>query len=193
MRQGGATQAEIARALDVPGSTIARWAAEGGWRVCDMAGVSAAGLHGGDPSGLPPSPHPNPPLEGREDTLDALPASLPRGAAWRLMARAMTLALAGRTREADFTAKLAERLARTMRLAGPTPDEEDADAAEQAEAEEGELEELRAELKRRLTRIRVSHTLEQMERAAWEHHRRVLTEADKADHLALRRQYGFRD
>tara|TARA_R110002073_G_scaffold21092_10_gene74767 strand:+ start:4250 stop:4639 length:390 start_codon:yes stop_codon:yes gene_type:complete len=37
MRRGGATQIEIARALNVPGSTIARWAGEGGWRVCDMA------------------------------------------------------------------------------------------------------------------------------------------------------------
>lgn len=161
MRRGGATTAEIARALGVPGSTILRWASEGGWRVCDMAGDSPLPVPRGEGQGegfepgleascVTPSPHPEPPLQGREDALSDLPASLPRGATWTLMARAMELALAGRAREADFNARLAERLARTIRLAGPTPAEEDAEAEELAEEEEVNLEELRAELTRRI-------------------------------------------
>ncbi|MAI88882.1 hypothetical protein [Ponticaulis sp.] len=77
MREQGYSNVQITEATSVPGSTIARWAAEGGWRVRDLIEEPAfnapetppdgllPGL-GGEGWGEPPSPSEGEGLGGRE-------------------------------------------------------------------------------------------------------------------------------
>lgn len=51
MRELGYSSIQITEATRVPGSTIARWAAEGGWRVCDVAEELLPELTEDEPAG----------------------------------------------------------------------------------------------------------------------------------------------
>ena len=175
MRRGGATQFEISQALNVSGSTIARWAAEGGWRVSDMAGEipreASAQLPPLDCDAAPDAP-----------VLPDLDPELgPVEAARQLMARAITATNGGQVMQAERLVRIAERFSR---LAGLVPE---------PDIEEGpSLEELRAELNARLNRVRYSMTVEQMEAAATKGNY-IMTDAAKEAHRAMRRKHGYKD
>ena len=54
MREAGYSVVQITEATGVPGSTIARWAAEGGWRVSDLVEEPEYLIPVGEPDGLLP-------------------------------------------------------------------------------------------------------------------------------------------
>ena len=161
MRRAGATMAEIAEAVGRAPSTLHGWAAAGGWRLAEIEreGLDCPPLFTGEVSAkltegacgiapLGPSDH-SPRTQGETDhsPLSALEA------AKALQQRAAQLATAGQIRAAEAAARLADRLLRTeFHLARLAPPEKPRESPE-------EIARMRAEIKRRLDRIRETRHL----------------------------------
>jgi hypothetical protein len=175
MRRAGATMAEIARVVGRAPSTLHQWAAAGGWRLAEIetAGLVDGAANQNNPDSQdvflgPISPTLNKAGPGQSMAPEDGPQgqALGSGAMWAVRASPLTpleaakalhqrsgqLAAAGEVRAAEAAARLAERILRTeyhlTRIAGPP----EKSAAERAQ----EVAEIRAEIERRLDRIRAA-------------------------------------
>jgi hypothetical protein len=158
LRAQGLTAIEISRAVGVPASTLARWAAETGWRQEDLAAqaeaareVGAAGEDADGASARGPDARGG---RGAEDGSEAFPPDAladdaetltPDETARRALRRALSLAEAGQMAAAERMARLAERMARlaehpALKTDGPAPDDPAVRPAEGAAAEQPQAE-----------------------------------------------------
>jgi transposase-like protein len=162
MRRAGATMAEIAREVGRAPSTLHGWAAAGGWRLAEIEelalspsqgermGGEAVQVRGCSTAGADPLTSILSPRGERENSAAPLSAL---EAAKALQQRAAQLATAGQIRAAEAAARLADRLLRTeFHLARLTPPEKPRESPE-------EIARMRAEIKRRLDRIRETRHL----------------------------------